>query len=83
MEALHAEFEHDGREEDDDEAEPPGEAGAEAAEKGVADVVDCGRGFVKRREDDVPEEPAANGEEDRDGVSNGFGVRFDESNPLR
>lgn len=49
-----SEFEGEDGEEDDDQDEPPGEGGAEAAEEGRADVVDCGCGLVGCGEDDVP-----------------------------
>lgn len=64
---------------DEDEAEPPGEAATEGGEEGRAHVVDCRVGGVPRGEDDVPEEPAADGDEEGDGVGGGFGVRFYES----
>jgi hypothetical protein len=48
-------------------------------EEGVADVVDFGVGLVEGGENDVPEEPAADGEEERYGVRNCLAVRFDES----
>jgi hypothetical protein len=48
-------------------------------EEGVADVVDFGVGLVEGGENDVPEEPAADGEEERYRVRNCLAVRFDES----
>lgn len=48
-------------------------------QKGMAHVVYFIWVGVDAGEDDVPEEPAADGEEDCDGVCEGFGVCFDES----
>lgn len=48
-------------------------------EEGVADVVDFVGGRVGGTKNDVPEVPAADGDEDDDGVGDGFGVRFYES----
>lgn len=70
--SLGAELEDEEREEDDDEAEPPGQACAEAAQERVAHVVDGVAGVVGAGEDDVPEEPAADGAEDGDAVGDGF-----------
>lgn len=52
---------------------------AEAVQEGRADVVDFGAGRVGEREDEGPEEPAADGEDEGDGVGEGVDVGFDES----
>lgn len=77
-ERFGAEFEDDDGEEDDEQAEPPGEGCAEPAQEGVAHVVDCAAGVVGCGQDDVPEEPTADGAEDCDAVCDCFGVCFDE-----
>ena len=64
---------------DEDQGEPPGEATPEGVEEGRADVVDGGAGGVACGEDDVPEEPATNGDYERGGVGRGLGVGLDES----
>lgn len=66
------------RGEDQNQSEPPSEAAPEGSEEGIADVVDGGTGGIARGEDDVPEEPAADGDYERRGIGRGFGVGFDE-----
>lgn len=52
---------------------------AEAQHEGGAHVVDFGVGLVGEREDDGPEKPAADGDDEGDGVGEGVRVRFDNS----
>jgi len=77
--ALHSQLEDHNRKQDEHETQPPTPGRAETAEKGVADVVDFVGRVVDGRQDDVPEEPAADGEEEGEGVCEGFGVGFYES----
>ena len=76
-EARDSEFEDNSGDDDDDEGGPPGRVSAEAGEEGVADVIDDVV-LVGGGEDDVPEEPAADGEDEGEGHDEALGVHLDE-----
>ena len=48
-------------------------------DEAVADVVGKCFDTVERREEEVPEEPAADGADEGEGVGKGFGVGFEDS----
>lgn len=76
-ESLGCELEDEDGEEDDEQAKPPVQRAPEGVDEGAADKVD-GLVGVGEGEDEVPEEPAADGEEDCDAVCDCFRVRLDE-----
>jgi hypothetical protein len=77
-----SEFECNDGEEDEDQGSPPVYIGAKKVQESVADVVYFARVRVEARQDDIPEKPAADRAEEGEGICEGFGVCFDESNPL-
>jgi len=63
----HAELEDDDDGKADEAVEPPGQRAAEVVQEGVADDVRPRKGLVDGGEEDVPEEPPADGEDEADG----------------
>ena len=77
FDATDCDFEAQGRGQDDNEGQPPGGVAAEAGEEGGFDVVDCVFG-VDEGEQDVPHEPAADGQDHGDGRHVGFVVHLED-----